>query len=83
MIAGVNRRPSSPHGLSVRLTAMAALVAATAWPALAWACPACAGSDTRNAMFLKVGAFFVVVPFLVVGLVMYVLRQAPDRPDAG
>jgi hypothetical protein len=55
------------------------LVVATAWPALAWACPACAGSDTRNQMFLKVGAFFVLAPFLVVGLVLYVLRQAPEN----
>jgi hypothetical protein len=30
-------------------------------------------------MFLKVGSLFVLVPFLVVALVLYVLRQAPER----
>jgi hypothetical protein len=30
-------------------------------------------------MFLRVGSLFVLVPFLVVGLVLYVLRQAPER----
>jgi hypothetical protein len=49
------------------------------WPKLALACPACAGSEVRNAMFLRVGSLFVLVPFLVVGLVLYVLRQAPER----
>jgi hypothetical protein len=49
------------------------------WPKLALACPACAGTETRNAMFLRVGSLFVLVPFLVVGVVLYVLRQAPER----
>lgn len=48
-------------------------------PRLALACPACAGTEVRNAMFLRVGSLFVLVPFLVVGLVLYVLRQAPER----
>jgi len=50
---------------------------AMAWPAVAWACPACAGTSTENTMFLKIGSLFVLVPFAVVGLVLYVLRHAP------
>jgi hypothetical protein len=79
MLQGVSRRPFPT------LSALAALAATLAWPALAWACPACLGSDTRNAMFLKVGSLFVLLPFLVVGLVLYVLRHAPEgvtRPPA-
>jgi hypothetical protein len=56
-----------------------AVAAVTAWPALAWACPACVGAGRRNAMFLKVGSLFVLVPFLVVALVLYALRHAPER----
>ncbi len=49
-------------------------------PRIAFACPACLGSDAQNATFLKIGSLFVFVPFLVVAIVLYVLRQAP--PDA-
>jgi len=48
-------------------------------PAVVLACPACLGADQKNAAFLKLGSLFVLVPFVVVGLVMFVLRQAPDR----
>jgi len=72
MLASVVRRRS------VRLLlAMACLAAAMAWPLLAWACPACAGTETQNATFLKVGSLFVLVPFMVVGVVLRVLRRAP------
>jgi hypothetical protein len=47
-------------------------------PRVALACPACLGSDAQNATFLKIGSFFVLVPFLVVAIVLYVLRQAPE-----
>jgi hypothetical protein len=47
-------------------------------PRVASACPACLGSDAQNATFLKIGSLFVFVPFLVVALVLYVLRQAPE-----
>jgi hypothetical protein len=51
-------------------------------PRVALACPACLGSDAQNATFLKIGSFFVLVPFLVVAIVLYVLRQAPEgRPQ--
>jgi hypothetical protein len=55
---------------------------ATSGLRVASACPACAGSDGRNIAFLKIGSLFVLVPFLVVGLVLYVLRQAPERTSA-
>jgi hypothetical protein len=59
--------------------ALAAMIATVAWPLAAWACPACLGAETRNATFLKVGSLFVLLPFAVVALVLYVLRQAPER----
>lgn len=58
---------------------VAAAVTSTLWPKLALACPACLGTSEKNALFLKVGSLFVLVPFLVVALVLYVLRQAPER----
>jgi hypothetical protein len=66
----------------VRLRPLAlALLAGVLAPRVALACPACLGSDAQNATFLKIGSFFVVLPFLVVALVLYVLRQAPEgRP---
>ncbi len=71
------------RGVRIRRSARLSLGAATlatvsACPALAWACPACAGVGARNAMFLKVGSLFVLLPFLVVAVVLYVLRQAPE-----
>jgi hypothetical protein len=50
----------------------------TSWSALAAACPAC-GSDSRYAAFLKIGSLFILVPFVALGIVLYVLRQAPER----
>ena len=61
-----------------RVASALAFLATVAWPAWALACPACLGSDTKNAMFLKVGSLFVLLPFAVVALVYYVLRQAPE-----
>jgi hypothetical protein len=64
-----------------RGTALALAVSAIVsfWSALAAACPACVGSDARYASFLKIGSLFVLVPFLVLCVVLYVLRQAPER----
>ena len=70
------------------LSALAASLAVLA-PRVAWACPACLGADAKNAAFLKIGSLFVFVPFLVVAVVLYVLRQAPEartdthRPTSG
>jgi hypothetical protein len=77
---GLVVRRSFPHPLAASLVAAFAACAAFAaflWPALAWACPACAGTETTNATFLKVGSLFVLLPFAIVGLVLYVLRNAP------
>jgi hypothetical protein len=80
--------PLKPMGITVnrelpRTAWLAACaVASTVWPKLALACPACIGTDTRNAMFLRVGSLFVLIPFAVVGLVLYVLRQAPEHPTS-
>ena len=49
--------------------------------ALAAACPACVGSDSRYAAFLKIGSLFILVPFVALCIVLYVLRQAPERDD--
>jgi hypothetical protein len=68
MLAGVTRRAS---------LLFASVMAVVLSPAVAWACPACAGTGAQNAMFLKIGSLFVLVPFAVVGLVLYVLRHAP------
>jgi hypothetical protein len=72
---------SAPSRSSV--SALGALGGCLAWaaasaPKLAWACPACLGADAKNAAFLKIGSLFVLLPFAVVALVLYVLRHAPD-----
>jgi len=66
-----------------RSLALAAGVLVSFWSTLAAACPACAGTDSRYAAFLKIGSLFILVPFLVLCVVLYVLRQAPERarPD--
>jgi hypothetical protein len=66
---------TADYGLLAALSTVASML----WPRLAVACPACVGTSERNAGFLKIGSLFVLVPFLVVGLVLYVLRQAPER----
>ncbi len=68
---------------SKRVAVVAACLAwaAASAPKLAWACPACA-ADSRNVEFLKMGSLFVLLPFAVVGLVLLVLRQAPERKAA-
>jgi hypothetical protein len=76
MLQGMTRASSRGLAVSVGL-------AVSFWSALAAACPACVGSDSRYAAFLKIGSLFILVPFLVLCVVLYVLRQAPERgqPD--
>jgi len=52
-------------------------LALTAVPQLALACPACVGDAGNNYTFLKLGAVMSLVPFGIVGMVLWVLRQAP------
>ena len=59
--------------------ALVAGVVVSSWSALAAACPACVGSDSRYAAFLKIGSLFILVPFVALCIVLYVLRQAPAR----
>jgi hypothetical protein len=61
--------------------ALVAGVVVSSWSALAAACPACVGSDSRYAAFLKIGSLFILVPFVALCIVLYVLRQAPERDD--
>jgi hypothetical protein len=44
---------------------------------VALACPACAGDAGNNLIFLKLGALMCIVPFGIVGTVLWVLRHAP------
>jgi hypothetical protein len=46
----------------------------------ALACPTCQ-SGTRNLEFLKLGALLSLVPFAVVAMVLWVLRQAPREDE--
>jgi hypothetical protein len=66
------------RGLALAMGAVVGL-----WPAFAVACPACVGSDSRYAAFLKIGSLFILVPFAVLSVVLYVLRQAPERDRRG
>ena len=73
------KRGRHPHSRLPRALAALAAWALASAPAVVLACPACLGADQKNASFLKLGSLFVLVPFAVVGLVMFVLRQAPER----
>lgn len=77
-VSRLERVKSRAVDLHRRAGALAAALAFLA-PRCAFACPACLGSDARNATFLKIGSLFVLVPFAVVATVLYVLRKAP--PD--
>lgn len=74
--------PVRSSGRALRAFGAFAAWVAVSLPRLAWACPACLGADEKNASFLKIGSLFVLLPFAVVGLVLYVLRQAPERERA-
>ncbi len=58
------------------LAPAAAALAATAWTEAALACPSCLAGN--NATYLKIGAILSLVPFAVVAVVLWVLRQAPE-----
>jgi hypothetical protein len=46
---------------------------------VALACPTCAGDAGNNLTFLKLGALMCIVPFSIVGTVLWVLRHAPSE----
>jgi predicted branched-subunit amino acid permease len=80
MLPVMTPRRSRSRARSLAATGFALLV--TGATHVAWACPACLGADAKNASFLKIGGLFVLLPFFVVGLVLYVLRNAPERERA-
>jgi hypothetical protein len=71
--------------LCVRRLGFAALVgSAIVWavlsvalPGEALACPVCAGDAGNNYTFLKLGALMSLVPFAIVGAILWVVRHAP------
>jgi hypothetical protein len=50
---------------------------ATALPGIAWACPACA-RDSSPSQLLFIGSM-IVLPFVVVGAVIRVMRRGESR----
>ena len=79
-------RPHFPTLKTVVLACLALVMGLLLAPGIAAACPACTGQNDRLSDTLKLVGCFMLVPFVVAGVVIKVIRtlsrddQTPEHP---